>query len=258
MKAVYLLLVLLLIFSCKRQEEDNRIAEVHCDESLLSKDPLYLSATKLEIYDLQNNPSNSLKNNPFLSASRIQEKYEGLKAIENLNNPNADSVFNIYNIAKGYYIKGDAQYIALVKPQDQELTNAILFDNISHPTLRELYKKYNIKFVKEESGWGNNYLIVKTCELTNINAVAKEISNSGVGAAVPIQQSVTYWKNWRLKGAKIDIAINSTTGETEYDFSLGHGLGPSDYLFWSHWVFSVDKNNVAKFVRRYGPYPPPR
>lgn len=252
MKPISLALMLLLLFSCKK-EDDNRAANVHCDESLLPKDQLYLAAVKLEMFD----PANPDKDLPYFSISRVEEKYAALKAIEKLQNPYTDSVFKRYGIPTEFYGKGDAQYIAITAPEDRNLSNAIINGTVTQKSLRDVYEKYNIQFVKEDNGWGNSYLIVKTCGLVNTSAVAKEVQNASV-AATPVQNTVTYQKRWQDRPTNISVSANLINNTTEYDFSVGHGLSSSSgFQFHRHWVFSVDKNGNAAFVKSYGDPAPP-
>lgn len=254
MRTIYFILALLFLSSCKR-EEDNHIANVNCDKGILTQNQLYLAAAKLEIHD----PSNPDKDNPYLSTSRVDEKYQAFKAIESLNNPYTDSVFNKYGIPYGYYFGGDAQFITISNVEDPDLKNSIINSTVRREPLRSIYEKYNLQLHSERMVYGNHEIVLKTCELTNVVAVAKEIRNTASLSAKPTMNTFVYSRRLYHDRYQVSVSINPVTNTTEYNFIIGCGFPNSSYSYdgWRHWVFSVDKNGVAAFVKSYGAPAPP-
>ena len=176
--------------------------------------------------------------NPYFDTVKINSHLDKIQAVRNLNTPETDSIFNIHKVHTFGWISAVSFTIDLdlAAPETQKIkqgqpTGNALFDSLQN--------QFGFKYMNiSQSGWAD-FITAKPYNLFPI---------------IRWLQSVPFVLNGEIggyigDGSNIEITQSGTTSTV--DFSIGWGDCLAGCIYHRHWIFEVDKNCKATFIRAF-------
>jgi hypothetical protein len=181
-----------------------------------------------------------------LSATERDRLLGLIQAVYNMNTPERDTVFNVYNIVE-HPLVSLYNVTLQIDPGTQEGKNLMVGNPTGNTAFDALLAKYGIdSFVTKLSSPGTVWVFARTSVPHNMVQVAKELG------------AFSFIYNAEADGYVGDgdrIKLNpfecfAAPCPAEIDFSIGRGDCPAGCTYRRHWVFHVMDCN-ATFISSY-------
>lgn len=179
--------------------------------------------------------------NPRFDPAKLDEILNAIQAVYDLRVPQRDSVFLKHKIhtfprlgLQSISIKVDTSSIEVQKLVNKQPTgNALLDSIVTAFKFNEVQTSYSYPDF--------NWLTIISDEQLNLFPIIKELRT------LPFFHIVEFGGG--AVGDGNDITMERSQGVIKLDFSIGWGDCPAGCIYRKHWVFEVDKNCNASFIK---------
>lgn len=236
----------LLLFAASCKKDKPQTPDPSCDEKMGEIDPVYIFLTLKDIYGLDSDTTNPLRDSVKLQENRIEEKYKILKTIRNFKSPQTDSIFNILHAVHADYYYLQHVYFTL--------TDSSLFH--SDTGLQKIIKKYNLTLSSlDVFNPPHTSVILKACPIVNVNALAREIvenTNIPYARTDVIPNNIKHTYGWGYPHNKLEIIEDLQDSSNFVRIYIGWGDCLAGCIHNRTWEFKVSKDLSVKLLASYG------
>lgn len=239
-----LFLSLLFLFSCKKENQFQSL-QLNCGYTDFIDTNFREGAKFLLITEIiENGSSHPNYNNPYIDNNDVNTVLSALQKIYDLHTLESDTVFNYYHIS--VFRTNSLHSISIeVDPDAIEVKRLIHNEPTMNVTLDNLISTYQFNDVDTSIFYPNisKFITLNSDLQLNLIPIINTLKTFSFFG------SVQYNGYGVGDGNKIIMKRNESN--IEFDFSYGYGDCPAGCIYRRHWVFKVDKNCNASFVKRY-------
>ena len=240
------LLSIILLASCTKKEL--AVDEPNQKGCTISPavDAAYRQDAKVMVFrEILMDSTHADRNNPNLNTAEIDALLQKINAVYRLNTPERDSVFSKHNIHA--FPIGLRQMHFKVDTTAPEIQAFLAGQPTGDARFDQLIQQYQIDSVKEAYSYPSfNWLYVTTSTDLNLLPVADQLEQ------LPYIYVAEY--GGFPIGDGNNIYWTESNGVTELDFRIAWGDCPAGCIYRKHWVFEVDQNCNATFVKVFKNY----
>lgn len=247
-KTIIYLVVLLIFFSCKKntnQPNSSAKLKLNCGYSTYIDTNFRESAKFLLITEIiEQGTSHTNYNNSYIDTNDVNTILSAMQKIYELNTLEIDTIFNYYSI-RVFRTNSLHSLSIRVNPNATEVVHLIKKEPTGNNTLDNIINTYQFNKVDTSLFYTSYSFFIALSSNLELNLIP--IINTL--KTFSFFQSVEYNAYGIGDGNRITMIRNEN--EIELDFSFGEGDCPSGCIYRRHWVFKVDKNCNASFIKRY-------
>ena len=236
-----LMLCAIVLISCDDEDTVDYTKDIKISQYV--RDNYYQDAQQLYMNEIINNPNHPNYNNTTLDVQEIETILKHIQAVYDLNVPERDTVFNVYNI-HGYYCYSFNAISLKVTPDDPAINNLV---NDIYPTgnsqFDDLLSTYQFDYVDPAYSYPKfPWLTIYFKQEYNLIPIVDEFEK------LPF---VTYSEfNRGCIGDGNTITLKRGDNSAIITFSIGRGDCPAGCIYHRYWEFVINSGH-AEFYRSY-------
>jgi hypothetical protein len=222
---------------------DNTLGDIELTEiNPFIQEAYFDDAVELYIREIVANPKHFNYNNSELDEMELNKILSVFQAVHNLQSPETDTVFNIYNIhaLKCNGTKSIVMHVNTEAPEIIKLANGEI--PTGNKQLDYLLETYEFDSVRTSYSYPQfAWISVNTKKTYNLLPLINEFEKIPSIALAENNGGCFDGNNIKLERGDV---------KTTVDFSIGRGDCPAGCIYRKHWVFEVE-NGVARLVKVY-------
>jgi hypothetical protein len=238
---IVLIVVFLSLYSCRKNADNFSDRYIILDE-FITENYTY-DAKQLYMHELLQDSTNPNYENPMINQSQVNQILKIIQAVYNINSPESDTVFNIYQI-HSFYCYSLNSISLTVDPDNTGIYN-LSRNSIptGDPDLDYLLLKYEFDSVRTSYNYPeSSWMILYTNKEFNFIPAEDEFSQlESVHSAE--------FNKWCIGGGNT-ITMERNGNTAIITFGIGWGDCPAGCIHHKYWEFTVT-NGIAEFTRSY-------
>ena len=244
MKKMILVTLLIALIGCNKESSDKNFIEY--DKIVLTQyifDNYYEDSRQLYMNEIMLDSTHNNFNNPEINESEVTNILKIIQAVYNIDIPERDTVFNIYQIHSRYCYSFNEISLEVIPeiPEIQNLSSGII--PTGEPDLDNLLSMYVFDSVRTYYNYPDfPWLSIYSQNEYNLIPLLKKFSSLEPVLITDFNKSCI--------GDGNNITLIRTEESAIITFSIGTGDCPAGCLYHKYWVFEVTEG-VASFIETY-------